>query len=172
MKKFPTRFLLAVIVAVAAIAAGTLSPAHAQWVWKDESNHTVVSDQPPPNNIPLKNIIKTPRGSSLTRKPIESDTDSAGSDAKKDSEPQTLAEKDMDYKKRQKEAAEASQKQADEANKAKAQQDRCKTLRSNLAGLESGIRIARTNEKGEREYLDDSQRQSEIQKSRTDMQGC
>ena len=32
--------------------------------------------------------------------------------------------------------------------------------------LDSGIRIARTNEKGEREILDDSQREEEVRRTR------
>lgn len=152
------------------------APATAQWVWKDEANRTVISDQPPPTSVPLKNILKTPRGNSLAPRQTDSAADAgaapAKTDAKKDEGPKTYAEKDMEFKKRQKEAAEASKKQEEEAAKTTAKQERCKALRSNQAGLESGIRIARTNEKGEREFMTDEQRQAEIQRNRTELAGC
>ena len=168
----------AVLIGSALVLAATLlSPAaNAQWKWKDENGHTVVSDQPPPDTIPLKNILQAPRErqpateagqtNPLAPKPA------AGPDAKKDEAPKTYADKDLEFKKRQKEIAEATRKQEEDSAKAKAQQERCNTLRGNLAGLESGTRIARTNAKGEREYLDDAQRQAEIDQSHKEIAGC
>ena len=81
--------------------------------------------------------------------------------------PKTLADRDLDYKQRQKEGAEAQKKQADEAAKAKQEQENCSAARGNLAGLQTGGRNARINEKGERVFLDDSQRQGEITKTQS-----
>ena len=44
--------------------------------------------------------------------------------------------------------------------------DNCSRARSHLATLESGMRIARTNEKGEREIMDDKARADEMQRTR------
>ena len=35
--------------------------AHAQWQWVDNAGRKVFSDQPPPTDIPAKNILKQPR---------------------------------------------------------------------------------------------------------------
>ena len=146
-------------------------PAHAQWIWKDENGRTVASDQPPPKSVPLSRIVKSPRDaidSSAAVKdsePKDADKNADKRDVKPDAL-KTLADRDLDYKKRQKEAAEADQRQEAETTKAKAMQENCTAMRGNLAGLQAGGRTSRVNEKGERTYLDDVQRQGEINKTR------
>jgi len=44
--------------------------------------------------------------------------------------------------------------------------ENCGRARAHLASLESGHRIARTNEKGEREILDDRGRADEMRRTR------
>ncbi len=51
--------------------------------------------------------------------------------------------------------------QAEEERIARQRADNCQRARSALATLDSGIRLVRTNEKGEREILDDAARESE-----------
>jgi hypothetical protein len=158
------------------IAAVLSTSANAQWKWKDENGHITVSDQPPPKTIPLKNILQAPRDrqtalDSGQTNPLAAKA-AVGPDAKNEEAPKSYADKELEFKKRQKETADATRKQEEESNKAKAQQERCNTLRGNLAGLESGIRIARSNAKGEREFLDDAQRQAEIERSRKEIADC
>ena len=43
-------------------------------------------------------------------------------------------------------------------------QENCSAVKRNLAALQSGGRAARFNEKGEKVYIDDAERQSEIAK--------
>ena len=145
-------------------------PAHAQWVWKDENGHTVVSDQAPPTSVPLSRIVKSPRApAKAVVSAATKDADAKDSDKKdgKNDAQKSVADRDLEYKKRQKEAAEADQKQQAEATKTQAMQENCTAMRGNLAGLQSGGRTARINEKGERTYLDDAQRQGEIAKTQT-----
>jgi hypothetical protein len=78
----------------------------------------------------------------------------------------TTAEKEADYQKRKKAEAEAADKAAKEAAVARDKQQACTSARNNLAALESGQRIARPNAKGEREFLDDTQRAQEISRNR------
>ena len=62
----------------------------------------------------------------------------------------------------------------DQSDKLKAEEDKvaaqraenCRRARSHMATLDSGIRLSRTNEKGEREILDDKQRADEINRTR------
>ncbi|MFM2328014.1 MAG: hypothetical protein RLZZ494_117, partial [Pseudomonadota bacterium] len=59
--------------------------------------------------------------------------------------------------------------QAAAATKQKAQAQReevCSRMRTQLAALESGQRMARYNAKGEREVMDDSARTNEVQRLR------
>jgi hypothetical protein len=106
-------------------------------------------------------------------KPILADTKDAkaapaadGKAAAKDDKPMTAAEREADFQKRKKAQAEAEEKSAKEAAQAKVKQQACTSARNNLAALESGQRIARPNAKGEREFLDDSQRAQEISRNR------
>ena len=73
-------------------------------------------------------------------------------------------DKALEEKKKQAEAAEAAKKKAEEQKVAAARADNCKRARSAKADLDSGVRIARTNAKGEREVLDDAQRAAELKR--------
>lgn len=68
----------------------------------------------------------------------------------------TYTDKEQDFRKRQVESAEKAKKQATLDDESKAKQQNCTQARAQLATTETGGRIARMNEKGEREYLDDS----------------
>jgi hypothetical protein len=158
---------------VLALALGAVSQAAiSQWVWKDDAGHTVYSDQPPPPGISKAKIMKSPGGSGpepISSAPVAADSSAEGTSA---SHPKSLAEQDLDYKKRQKEASEAAKKKTDEDAKAAANTQRCDSNRSSLATLQSGTRIQRSDDQGQRYYLDDSQRQAEISKLQQGMQGC
>jgi hypothetical protein len=73
-------------------------------------------------------------------------------------------DKALEEKRRQAEAAEAEKKKAEEARVAAIRADNCSRAKSGKAGFDSGQRIARTNEKGEREILDDAQREAEVKR--------
>lgn len=126
--------------------------AHAQWAWKDANGRPVYSDQPPPSSVPTARIFKAPRGQ----------MPEAPSDPKPSP---TLAERNAAYEQRRAAAAEASTKQADEAKASAARSTNCENARSNQRALDSGSRIARFNDKGEREFLTDAQRAEESKRN-------
>jgi len=136
------------------------APAFGQWMWKDDAGKVVASDQPPPTSVPQSRILKEPRARPAAPAAPVTDKDAAKADA-----PKSVADRELDANQRQKESADAAKKADDNAVKAKAMQENCSAVRGNLAALQAGGRAARFNEKGERVYLDDSQRASEIQKS-------
>ena len=173
MKSAPLCALATLIVA-ASLAA---FPAYAQWMWKDDAGRLVVSDQPPPTNVPLSRILKSPRQRAVDLRPTQPGKESEPKDAAKadalrgdasKAEPsKTVADRDLESKQRQKEEAEATKKAEAETTKAKAMQENCTAVRGNLAGLQNGGRAARVNEKGEKTYIDDAQRQGEIAKAQS-----
>jgi len=141
------------------------SPAAAQWMWKDESGHVIASDQPPPPGTPQSRILKEPRAraAGTAAAPAASDADAPKApDAQK-----SIADREFESKQRAKEAADAAKKADDDAAKAKALKENCATARSNVAALQAGGRAARFNEKGEKVYIDDAERQNEIAKQQT-----
>ncbi len=164
--KLALRFALGSSIVAAALVA---SPAYAQWVWKDDAGRVVASDQPPPTNVTLSRILKSPRPRAADVTPASSAKEGEAKDTPKvDAKaeaPKSLADRDLEYKQRQKESAEAAKKTDEETTKARAMQENCTAVRGNLAGLQSGGRAARVNDRGEKYYIDDAQRQAEIAKS-------
>ena len=87
-------------------------------------------------------------------------TGTGGDDATK-ATGETDAEKELDFEKQQKEDAQAAKKEQDQAKKQQETAQMCASLRSNVAALQSGVRITRVNAQGERYFVDDAQRQAE-----------
>jgi hypothetical protein len=132
-----------------------------QWQWVDNNGRKVFSDQSPPADIPAKNIIKQP-GVKATAPP-EPVAAAASQPAKPALPSPKLSGKDkqLEDKKKQAEAADAEKKKALEEQVAATQADNCQRAKRSKAMFDSGTRIARMNDKGEREYLDDAMRAKE-----------
>ena len=157
--KFAPPFALAALILATSLAA---FPAHAQWLWKDDAGRLVASDQPPPTNVPLSRILKSPRQRATDLRPASPVKEGEIKDAPKSDAPKSVADRDLESRQRQKEEAQAAKKTEAETTKVKAMQENCAAVRGNLAGLQNGGRAARVDQKGEKYYLDDVQRQREI----------
>ena len=126
-------FVLTIAVLLATSAANAEI-----YQWKDASGKTIISDKPP-------------TGTTQPQKTFASDAPASNGSAQK-----TAADKDLEFRKRQKESQESS--------------ENCDNARRYLKTLESGERISQTDDKGERYYMEDSQRAQEISKSRQNIQ--
>lgn len=132
-------------------------PAAAQvYEWRDAQGNLNYSDRPPPG---------------VEARLIRSGNPATGGDGDSTTAVQqptapSIAERELEF--RQRRAAEAEA--ATEAQRQRAQEEErqraCTQARSQLAALESGQRVARFNERGEREFLDDAGRAAEIERSR------
>ena len=141
-------------------AASSAFIANAQtYQWKDSSGRTIISDSPPPRTVRASR--------SLGEAPAPSIGPNTPAEAGKSGEPpKTNAEKDADFKKRQQEAREKSEKAEKELAAARQRQDACDRARRNLAALESDQAISMADETGERQLLDRNQREQEMEHSR------
>lgn len=154
-------------LSVALLAAPAL--ALAQWQWVDKDGRKVFSDRPPPLDTPSKNILKQPQGSG-SRPVVAADPAAAASaaapSASAASAPSLITgrDKELEAKKKAAEAAEATKRreEQDRINAAKA--ENCRRAKEAKAQFDSGVRIARTNAKGEREILDDAARAVEAKR--------
>lgn len=151
------------------VLAGWPTDAQAQWKWKDSTGQVHASDLPPPRGTPDKDILARPEPA--VRRPAAPAAAASGPAVV----PATLARsasaparQDPELEARRKRAeAEAAQKQKVEDDKLAAQRaENCRRAREHLSTLDSGIRVARVNAKGEREILSDEQRAAESQRSR------
>jgi hypothetical protein len=171
--------------ALALVAAATLlgaASAQAQWKWRDASGRITVSDRPPPREVPEKDILSRPqnlpvRGPAVVATaatpaaaggtaPAATPGGAAAPAAPAASAPPTALEREVQARRRAAEAEQAAKAKADEERAAARRAENCRMARSQLAGLESGQRIARVNDKGEREVLDDQARAQETARAR------
>ena len=162
--------LLHALTAVLALALPVA--AAAQWQWLDKDGRKVFSDQAPPSDIPAKNILKQPPGRAAAA-PTPGDTapaasaDAARTAAATPPRPSASVprlsgkDKELEDKKKQSEAAEAAKKKADEERVAKVRAENCERAKRAKATLDSGVRIATTTAKGERDYMTDAARAAE-----------
>jgi type IV secretory pathway VirB10-like protein len=151
-------------VLVLALAALLPVLCSAQWRWVDKSGRTVFSDQPPPADVPAANIVTKPGKSRAVEMPaVASQPAQAAPPLQVASSAARPSGKDKELleKKKQAEAAEEAKKKAHDQEVARVQAENCARARQAKASFDSGARIARTNEKGEREFLDDDQRAAE-----------
>jgi uncharacterized protein YigA (DUF484 family) len=93
----------------------------------------------------------------------------AGGEAAKPGAPKTTADQEQDFRKRRAEAEEKAKKAEKVAQENSETAQRCTYLKRELAGMQSGARISRINEKGETVFLEDPQVQSEIARVQRDI---
>jgi len=169
--------VIRVTLTVAVVVAGfTSAPSEAQWAWKDGNGRLVYSDRPPPSDIKAANIVRQPSTQALANPaPASGPLDDAGkpSDAKNSdaktpapNAPKTIAERDMEFRKRQQERADSDKKAAEEQTKNATKTAECERARGYMRSLEDGIRLTRTDASGNREFLDDEQRAAEVDRTR------
>jgi len=136
------------------------------WKYRDAQGRIVVSDLPPPAGVQDKDIIERPTVPvRRTMAPIQPASASAPASAAA----AALAQRnDPELEARRKKVADEQElKQKVQQEKDAAQRaENCSRAKSHLAALSDGLRIARTNEKGEREILDDKGRAEEMQRAR------
>lgn len=158
----------ATAVALAAVALMLALPAHAQWKWRDANGRITASDLPPPRDVGDKDILQRP--STPTRKAAAAAADAA-SVAASAGAPSLMArapsgDKDLEARKKAADKEKEAKAKADEEKLAATKAENCRRARTYMGTLEGGQRIARVNDKGEREVLDDRGRADEVRRAR------
>jgi type IV secretory pathway VirB10-like protein len=166
---------LAAIVLLACVA-----PVSAQWAWRDDGGRLVFSDRPPPASVKPSQIVRQPNATPAQPSAPIYVTDEKQAPMKAEgkaenrkpapavvSAPKTLAEKEMDARKRDQERAAAEKKASEEqARKQQLAQD-CERSRGYLRALEDGRRIAQSDAQGNQTVLDDAARADELARVRS-----
>ena len=124
--------------------------------WVDSSGKVHYTDQAPPANVKQKKLDIT-----TSPAPIVATPNKKAPVASK-----TLADKEMDFNKRRKQADDAIAKQTKEVEEAKVAKENCERARSIQRSLEENLRITQTDEKGERVFLDGEARQKEMDRAK------
>jgi len=154
----PAVKLMALLLATASFCVS----AAGQWQWIDKDGRKVFSDRSPPPEIQEKDILKRP-GTQTSVATVAGSAAVAPAVATAQGSVPQLTGKDaqLEAKKKKAEEEEAARKKVDEEKVAAVKADNCSQARRYLATLDSGMRIASTNAKGEREVMDDGQRADE-----------
>ena len=154
------------LAACTLLAAALPEPAHAQWKWRDTNGQVNASDRPPPRSVPDKDILSRPAPDPRRQAaPAPAAPASVAAPAAA-SAPPTALEREVQARKRQAEQDAAAKAKAEEDRLAVVRAENCRAARSQLSTLESGQRVARSNDKGEREFLDDKGRADETRRAR------
>jgi len=175
MKPSPLLALAAALL-VGGLADTACAQSAPQWKWRDARGQVQYSDLPPPKGTPDADILQRPRPTPAVAAAAASAA--AASAAMAGSEPPVAGasapeagasgavDPELEARRKQAEQADAARRQAEEANAAKLRSVNCDKARNYLRMLESGERMSRYNDKGEKEFIDDTQRARESAEAR------
>ncbi|ALT77720.1 MAG: DUF4124 domain-containing protein [Burkholderiaceae bacterium] len=156
--------------ALFALALSLATPAAAQWKWRDPAGKMQFSDLPPPNGTPEADILQRPASSKrsvVTVVPYGQAASAAALPPAKAASGPSKEELAQQAKNKQQEKETLAKQKDEERRQAEQRRANCKSAQDNLSLLQSGIRVTRSNERGEPVVLDDQQRELEMQRART-----
>ena len=161
--------LLPLALGCSLLFAAAHAPALAQYKWKDNRGQTHVSDQPPPHDVPDKDVLQrpAPRPAAAAAAALPAEPLAAAPGQR------LLAGERLDAvleQRRSRAEAEAkARSQADEQRASAQRAENCRRASQHLAMLSAGTRLLRSNEQGERVVLDDALRDNEMAQARSVM---
>ena len=153
-------------IAVLTVFGCLMTGAQAQvYCWNTKDGKRQCGDTPPPGV--KATAMGAPYAPAAAPAPAGA-KDAATKDAKKG--PLTPAEQEQEFRKRQLEAQKAREKEEQALRDADAKKDNCERAREALRILESGQRVARMDQQGERVFLDEAQVAQETERARQAVQ--
>lgn len=161
-------------MAVATLLMALSPAADAQWRWRDKTGQVNASDRAPPKDVPEKDILSRPGTETRRAAATQAAQSAAAASGAADgatvppaaSAPPSALEREVQARKRATEQEQSAKAKAEEERLSAQRAENCRAARGHLTALESGQRIARTNDKGEREVLDDKGRADEQRRAR------
>ncbi|TXC66190.1 DUF4124 domain-containing protein [Piscinibacter aquaticus] len=150
------------VLTLALVGAALAGPAVAQWKWRAANGQIQYSDLPPPPGVAEKDILQRPTAATLRANapaPVVSAASAPPLNPK-------AVDPELEAKRKKADQDEAAKAKAEEQRVAAAKAENCRRAREQMRALDSGMRMARVNEKGEREVLDDKMRADEMKRAR------
>ncbi len=151
--------LLTLLLAALVIAMPSLSQAEV-YKWKDKDGTIKYSDTPPPSNIKQESMtgkkkVAAPTGNAPLAPVDNPATAAVPAVMPKDFEPPKNPE-DAAAEQRQRNAESEKNNKREKEAEAKRKTENCSAAKANMQSYTQGGRVYKMNEKGEREYLDES----------------
>ncbi len=147
------------------LVLGSSAQAGMQWKWRDASGAIQYSDRPPPAGTPDKDILARPAASVRAAAKAAEAASAASAAATPAAAAASKVDPELEARRKKAEEEKAAKQKAEDEKIAKQKADNCQRARSYQRTLADGIRIVRTNQKGEREFLDDKARAEETQRN-------
>jgi len=152
---------LSIVVLSAVLGVCLALPAAAQWKWRGKDGRIQYSDLPPPAGTADQDILQRPNPSRRFAPPAPASAPASGA-----ATAAAKVEPELEAKRRKAEQEQAEKDKASQAQVDAAKAENCAKAKSYLRTLDDGIRITRTDAKGEREVLDDKGRAEETKRTR------
>lgn len=155
---------------IAASLALPLTAGAEIYKWKDKDGVVRYSDTPPPSNIKQE-----PIGKKKVAKPVESapanDSNAAPAavNTQKSDRREMVDPENEAARLRQRNAEIEKNNKQERESQAKLNEENCKAARANHATYAQGGRVYKTNETGEREYMDDKELQEGARKAQAEI---
>lgn len=162
-------FRRSIALLAAALALTLALPVSAQWKWRDKTGQTQYSDLPPPAGVTEQDILQRPmigQRKAPTATAVLPTASAASGAAAAPLLAAKASEPELEAKRKKVEQEEAAKKKAEETRQAALRAEACTRAQGNLRTFDAGVRVSRTNDKGEREYLDDTARAAEARRAR------
>lgn len=167
------RLAMAAATAVLAMAASVALAG--QYQWRDAQGRMVYSDLPPPASVPAARVVKAPAAAPQAAPAAALSAESssvapavparspgasgaAGASRAAASPAQSIADRDLAFRKRQAERAEEEKKAQEAAGRKLELAKACSDAQGDIRSMESGQRISRIAANGEREFVSDRER--------------
>lgn len=161
----PSKALRQALLALLCLAVA--GAAQAQWKWRDAKGNVQYSDMPPPPGTPEKDVLQRPSNArpSIVVGPPGAPA-SAASEPRPAASAPTKAEQEAAARQKKEQDGEAARKKEEERRIAAQRRENCARAQANLRDLQSGARLTRTNDKGERIFMDEAQIAAEVNRAR------
>ena len=142
----------------AGLLASVSTTSFGQYQWKDDNGRMVYSDRPPPTSVSPSQMVKVPAPKPVAKAAEKSADGGAApkvADAKASVPIKSLADKDLESRKKALEVDQANTKKLADGEREARNNAACEDTRASLRTIESGVKVSRMNEKGERETMSD-----------------
>ena len=159
----PRLTLLLVLALLGSVLGGN---AFAQWKWRDKAGVVQYSDLPPPNGTADKDVLLRPTTTQQRRAAAAAAVPASGASAAATPPLPKGIEPELEAKRRKAEEDQAAKAKAEADKTAASRAENCTRAKAYARTLDDGMRISRTNAKGEREILDDSGRAEEVKRAK------
>ena len=142
----------------------------AQWMWRDKSGRMHVSDLPPPTEVPDKDVLKRPPAPRSQANAAAAAAASAAASAAQPSAAPVAGtprvDPELEARRKKQELEQTAARKQTEEKVAAAKAENCDRAQKHMRTIDSGVRMSRLNDKGEREVMDDRLRAEEAERTR------